>query len=651
MKLRVIGLSIFGWVFLLAVGSCSYLWDNDIQPGSQENPSVSLALRVGSIPQTKADVGAITEMGATPTFRGMTNLLLIPFASTSAIDGNDRPLAYISTLGNIGQSGLLSTSHAHLFNTHFSLPLNTASALVYGKAIRSGTADPESVESKQLNGSLIEVGFAPTFTKASKLGFRPEVMLSTATTPAAAQTIADVLTAIVVNTPPYSVTAYYGEGAAETSFTLNVHWEDVDDSNLLDCYRQMTSDGSLMPGSGSLVSALLTSLYTILADYHSINFYPYEYTKDGHTYDLKIEDENHIKVDLKKGVVYNGVCEKIKDAIEALAEGEGAVLSIAPDNTVSFTDPAVANYPDNLGLPSGAAVVRWTPTGYVVPLQNGVEGIAPISSYCYPPALYYYTNSTIKTFYKQLGQDDIATLYNDVNDWNTIKAGYNAGNSVTANTESVAIVEPLNYAVGMLSATVRAQSTLLQDNDGLDYTQVSMTGDTFPLTGVVIGRQYPLHFDFTPVYDPDQPDENQTQYYIYDSKFSGIYLKYTADKTTLPQLRTLVCETPAEKEVYFSLEFRNDSDKAFYGAEGKILPGHKFYLVGKLEVPEYNPDDPKTYFRSVFIQDHITSVNFVIPSLENAHSAVPDMGLPQLALGVQIESNWNLSYPETVILK
>ena len=85
--------------------------------------------------------------------------------------------------------------------------------------------------------------------------------------------------------------------------------------------------------------------------------------------------------------------------------------------------------------------------------------------------------------------------------------------------------------------------------------------------------------------------------------------------------------------------------------EGKILPGHKFYLVGKLEVPEYNPDDPKTYFRSVFIQDHITSVNFVIPSLENAHSAVPDMGLPQLALGVQIESNWNLSYPETVILK
>ena len=189
------------------------------------------------------------------------------------------------------------------------------------------------------------------------------------------------------------------------------------------------------------------------------------------------------------------------------------------------------------------------------------------------------------------------------------------------------------------------------DNDGLDYTQVSMTGDTFPLTGVVIGRQYPLHFDFTPVYDPDQPDEDQTQYYIYDSKFSNIYLKYTTDKTSLPKLRTLVCETPAEKEVYFSLEFRNDSDKAFYGAEGKILPGHQFYLVGKLEVPEYNPDDPKTYFRSVFIQDHITSVNFVIPSLENAHSAVPDMGLPQLALGVQIESNWNLSYPETVILK
>ena len=85
MNLRGIELSIFGWIFLLAVGSCSSLWDNDIQPVSQENPSVSLALRVGSIPETKADVNAITEMSATPTFRGMTDLLLIPFASTMAI--------------------------------------------------------------------------------------------------------------------------------------------------------------------------------------------------------------------------------------------------------------------------------------------------------------------------------------------------------------------------------------------------------------------------------------------------------------------------------------------------------------------------------------------------------------------------------------
>ena len=651
MKLRVIGLAFFGWVFLLASGSCSYLWDNDIEPGSQENPSVSLALRVGSIPQTKADVSAITEMGTTPTFRGMTDLLLIPFAASSAIDENDQPLAYISSLGSIGQNGLLSTSHAHLFNTHFSLPLKTASALVYGRAARSGSADPASVASKQLNGSLEEVGFAPTVAAVSELGFRPDVMLSTTTTPSAAQTIADVLSAVVVNAEPYSVTAYYGEGVAETSFTLNVRWEEIDDPNLLDCYDKMTSGGMLMPGSGSLVSSLLTELYGILVHYRSINFFPYEYAKDGHTYDLKIENDNHQKVELTKGMVYNAVCEKIKSGIEALAEGEGAVLSIDGDNKITFANPDVANYPDNLGLPSGAAVVRWTPTGYVVPLQNGVEGIAPLSSYCYPPALYYYANSTIKTFFKQLDQEDIATLYTDDNTWETIKEGYNSGIRVTANTESVAIVEPLNYAVGMLSATVRAQSAQLQDNDGKEYTTVSMTAETFPLTGVVIGRQYPLHFDFTPVYDPTLPDEDQTQYYIYDSKFSGIYLKYAADKTNLPKLRTLVCQTPEEKEVYFALEFLNNSDNAFYGAEGKILPGHKFYLVGKLEVPAYNPDDPKTYFRSVFLKDHITSVNFVIPSLENAHSAVPDMGLPQLALGVQIESNWSLSNPETVILK
>ena len=68
-------------------------------------------------------------------------------------------------------------------------------------------------------------------------------------------------------------------------------------------------------------------------------------------------------------------------------------------------------------------------------------------------------------------------------------------------------------------------------------------------------------------------------------------------------------------------------------------------MVGKLEMPE-NPAFP-----SVFVKGHYTKVECTINSLAGAYNAVPDIGNPQLVVGIQTQVNWILSSPSTVMLE
>ena len=106
------------------------------------------------------------------------------------------------------------------------------------------------------------------------------------------------------------------------------------------------------------------------------------------------------------------------------------------------------------------------------------------------------------------------------------------------------------------------------------------------------------------------------------------------------------------------MEFRNDSGASFHGAEGRILPGHKFYLVGKLGFTDSNGNrlkdrngNPLPDGSKVFARDCYTEAACLIKTFKNAHSAVPDMGIPQLSLGVETEINWVLTDPTTVMLE
>lgn len=629
--------SAFVLALVLASASCS------LQEGgagmADEPVNVRLAMSVGNSASTKADVNVFTELrDDQPQFSGMTGITIKPFNVMRSVTLGDEALDNVIPRIKIGQSGLQRVSNAHFFGDDyvFPVPRKTASFLVYGRA--EYYTDPENqataVTLKHINGSLVEDGLDGS--SASAIRFRPEPMLNSSSTPGEAVAIAAALTSIVSG-DPFQTKAYFGAGNSQ-SVTVSVPWDaTVGDENLLDCYQTITAGGALLPGSGANVEAMLTSLYRSLYSYNVVNSNQYEVEKNGVVYPAYKADGTP----LTYAYLYNGVKNVILGRFNSLHD-EGVLTvtgSLGETPSVIFNNPSHSSYPEQYGLPSGAAVVRWTSSGYVVPLENGHDGIAPISAYCFPPPLYYYADSEIVT------TNDAAVPEQDNTEktWSQILSDYKDGGVVTSSTRAIAIKEPMHFAVGMLKASVKASSEYLQDNDNLPHTVAEATGSNFPLTGVVVGRQYPQRFDFTPDYVSEVASK---QYYLYDNRISDIYLAPRSDGQAPQYFRTLVLQTPDNKDTYFCLEFRNDSGKSFYGAEGRILPGHMFYMVGKLTVPTAEGYPPR-----VFTRDMRITMDCTITSLRNAHSAVPDMGIPQLTVGVETQVNWVMTDPLTLMFE
>lgn len=608
--------------------------------GDKAMHKVSLGMSLGTLDaaKTKASTVFFTEMDTDhPVFRGMADVVMVPFSVSRIIFGTDKALSYPVSIGSY--SGLYSDAPASLFSPSLDVlfPDGTSSVLVYGRA----PGDANSIESKHRNGSLIPKGFSSgdASALASSLGFEPDVMYNSEEASEVADRIKETMNSVMLGSASQT-TLFYGPGNPGTQYLHNLNWnETIGDRALREAYLQITNEGAVIPGSGPLVEALLTNLYQLLLNYESHNTNEFEVEVNGIPYTARDQYGNK--------VLYKDLYARLKDVILNRFRSSEYLL-IKSDNTIQLANDTDRNYPEDLGLPSGCAVLRWTPTGFEVPLIEGVEGIAPMHRYCYPPALYYYTNTTLKTS----DNPNIKNSYREkgYTTWAEVLGDYKLGPTITRYTMGVALVEPLNYAVGTLVATVKASRERLQDNDGLPETTVEAKGTNLPVTGVILGRQYAQNFDFTPVFT------EKGEYFLYDNQIPGVYLTTSASTPihtlSLPTPETSL-ENPERADVYFTLEFRNDTGETFFGADGRVLPGRKFYMVGKLELPRDASErvvDGKT-MNSVFVKDHFTTVTCTINSLAGAYNAIPDLGKAQLVVGIQTKVNWTLSTPTTLLLE
>ncbi len=626
---------------MLALGACS-VRDDGLAPGEAALPQ-SLSLGVGSgSATTKADAGVITEMlstNASPQFRGLSNIRVIPFFTgmgvnvrpTDQANGFSRLFPDIAGSaadaqvfnGHHFHDGLLEGSHAHYFSGgHALFSGGTTAMLVYARATEPDLPEePLALRAhKQLYGSLTEKGWVGednSYPTTADIGFNPDPIYGSDISTVAAE-MAALLTTVASTSVsvPY---VYLTNINAWAEGNATAVWSDDELScpDLRQAFKDFVSivgeERRLIPGAYVNLLWRLNSLKTFLDNF----------TCEDETVIMHGEKEAYLShtEKLKKGYVNNALRDQLKVKVQT-----------CKDALESYSQ-----YPQAYGIPSGASFLSWDGAAFQA-TPEAFAGWIPATQYCYMPALYYYSNSTVSTSYS----GDIYEQYPGKT-WDEIRALYTGGKMVTKSTRAVALDTPLQFACGMLVATVQATVNPLPDRENENQFELDLGSHEFPVTGMVIGGQFEQHYDFTPVTD-DATQEVLQEKYMFDTHVSGVYVNTEQSAA----FRTLVLPTPLERDVYFYLELRNDSGKAFKGADGVIPAGSRFYLAGKIPAP--SEDDIAAGVNRVFMQDRYTQITCKITSLENAYLCIPQMGNPELQLGVQTKINWFFSPSSYVVL-
>ena len=300
-------------------------------------------------------------------------------------------------------------------------------------------------------------------------------------------------------------------------------------------------------------------------------------------------------------------------------------------------------FPRNLNLPDGVAALSWN-TGeskfaYSAP-GNDLFSTGNTINYkkiCYPAELSYFVNTKTMVSNNDMSNLNEFPSYenwikNTGADWQGKKFTEDA---VTNSTKTVGLKDPVQYSVAVLKSTVKCDAAKLEDNakqagkQEADQ-QITVPTDGFPVTGILIGGQ-PESVDWK-----YEPTTETFAYTIYDNVMNGGTM-YAKHETTASNANyTLVFDNKStdKKPVYVTIELTNNSGMDFYGNDGIILNGAKFYLVGKL--------DPtgKTESDHVFVQDHITKANFNIKNLKGAYNCIPDLRTSGINVGLAVDLSW-----------
>ena len=294
-------------------------------------------------------------------------------------------------------------------------------------------------------------------------------------------------------------------------------------------------------------------------------------------------------------------------------------------------------FPGSIGLPDGAAVIRWTGTEFEPRTEATIlDNINNITRFTYPAELWYYVNSTICTSTDVVKKD----IYATASSWDDLlNERYQGSNVVGRQTMSVAVKDPLQYGVGRFQMTLKKITDVLRDSKG--RTVANCDAAHLPLTGMIVGGQHTVGFDFTPRGVQSDVDAR----FIYDPIVSS---KVTEGENDGDQtINTLVLQTYDSEIVPVVLEFRNMTEEKFNGIDGVIYPGAKFYLIAQLDPEGEGSDD---FANRVFTQDYTTAVTMRVASLAKAYSCMPDLLEARLEIGVQIVKQWIQSTTTTVKL-
>lgn len=588
----------------LGLASCSSNDEANENPtfdGKAVKTTFSISLP-GNVAKTRM-AGSTVQVGEDiASFRGMSNIVIIPFSHATdrttrlgeniTLGENKMQVPTTTNAANAIPNGqLLANNNAVLYND-VTIPVGTSAFLFYGKATGTDGYADGYLTPEGLTGETSGIFFNPTQIKAT-----PN------------KTVGDALAAYVGSIAAAKVGDNANDGAwwkctDGTTYGTQTWYS----AALGDMYTSFTS---LTPGASSYVQAAVQDLYTSIR------------------------------------TNTNPVAAKIREAILAKATDGGS-------GTLTF-DTSLNGYPaDNNSMPDGCATLTWTavtdgPNTVVASTNStfggGLTTAQAMDKIVYPASLYYFVNSGVET--------SIASrqaYYVDSKTWAEILATYTSGKSVASTTRSVAITNPIQYAVGRLDLKVNKLSeTTYYDRRG---EEVTIPADGFELKGVLIGGQKKVDYKFEQVTTADE-------YAIYDKTINTESASAKVSKTVDAGTNyTLALETAANQEVYVALEFENNSGKDFMGVDGVVKNGCKFYMIAKLTPTDATGtvSGSANTGNKVFKQDFKTIANFTFGAgsadadhngasdapggFGNAYVTIPDLRTPKLELGFSVDLKW-----------
>ena len=392
----------------------------------------------------------------------------------------------------------------------------------------------------------------------------------------------------------------------------------------------------------------------------------------------------------------------------------------AGDSPSSFdhidSDEKFGEFPYYFHLPAGATHLATAPISetdytqifsYVKNFNtSGMTGAVTsdftVNSYYFPPELLYFGNSPIRVCDKEHVVSDypqtVATWHTDAS-WPTVdNKAWIANSHVLSSTRSVAMMNDINYGTALLKTTVGYQLEgapqldgvpgLYDNNGGIHDGEVPnvipVSNSAFQLVGILVGGQSKVvGWDFLPKSNAG----TYTYGYVYDCDIADTQIPATGSSKPNYTLVFDNYHAPAsvgaaevdQDKVYISLELKNNSGYDFFGKNGMIKNGDKFYLIGLLDPakegltlpswPTYHPLPP--YYQTgetlvgekqigdskeiarVFMQDYMTTVNFKIGvnSLKYAYLTVPDLRSSSLTLGLSVDLSWStgLNFGDVIV--
>lgn len=348
-------------------------------------------------------------------------------------------------------------------------------------------------------------------------------------------------------------------------------------------------------------------------------------------------------VSLTAGSEKSVICaiNDLKAAVETqkLTEFSDLTKAITDNCTTSDLNNSFG-FPRNINLPDGAAVLSFNSDSKTFKYKEITAGVPNGSNLVdhktitYPSELAYFVSSPVGTSSTKDKRTDLP----DYNAWlNNTETWTEYGNVVKGNTTLVVLKEPVQYGVACLESKIKCDKTSLEDNakqiiksTANNFLTVPEVGIT--VTGILVGGQpQGVEWNFEPASDA------KFDHTIYDQDMNGIAAKTSATNPNytlvLDNKNSSTTNAPQSK-VYVTVELENNMGD-FYGKEGLIPKGSRFYLVGELD-----PTNKTATVDHVFVKDHTTVANFTIKNLQNAYNHIPDMRTSKINVGLAVDLSW-----------